>query len=668
MESTSVPQKVRGPNKGQPWARDPEGPVAVLRLALDASDAAQRARVEQMFSAAFSLRRALQRDVRSRIEALLAAPLERARAGAAAARDRLGLSRVALEHQAYEHLDRAPHLRRHLTKALAMHMADSVWTPAERFLFPDVRGHRQGKPGVGRWFDFSRIPGRARSHTTDRKWETFRLHGTLDGHRAAYRGRNAAFFQPRRMRRVDCSGDSWWTHDGPLAVVFTGLPGGTLVLPVRLPASPSNQPILDEYLSKPELWHKIDLVRRRDPGAEGGWKYEAHLMVLAAPYVSPSTRQRRALAASETAGRRAGIDVNVSNVTVASHLGGADLKISRIARNAEQTRRIEKRRERERRRERTLERSRRAANPDQYHLSSRQERRAREREARGLPAQKVNPRGPRKSRADGKPQRSYRKDTLSKSYRRERAAQAADAGSSAQAKRNDARSAAGRIVAEHGFRLTVEDCNLAAWAPLWGRSMSAFSPGILLSSIEREAAAVAAHAAAAGGVFRASPQTTALSQHCLCGSRVRKTLADRVHRCPTCGLTGDRDAVSAALAAHVTFDGLSRPASARVDFASARVSLTPVAREILLRTLEFAASGRQDARSESTPSTAFGASAGGTGRTPQHVVVARRIAEERLHPTPDEIGALGRTTSDRAQTRFSMIPGGDLRTPLRGIS
>ena len=37
------------------------------------------------------------------------------------------------------------------------------------------------------------------------------------------------------------------------------------------------------------------------------------------------------------------------------------------------------------------------------------------------------------------------------------------------------------------------------------------------------------------------------SQHCLCGSEVRKTLAVRVHRCPECGLVAPRDVVSAQL-------------------------------------------------------------------------------------------------------------------------
>ena len=49
-----------------------------------------------------------------------------------------------------------------------------------------------------------------------------------------------------------------------VVMVLTGLSGGDLAVPVRLPASPCNQAILDHHLSDPALWHKVDLVRRRE--------------------------------------------------------------------------------------------------------------------------------------------------------------------------------------------------------------------------------------------------------------------------------------------------------------------------------------------------------------------------------------------------------------------
>lgn len=57
----------------------------------------------------------------------------------------------------------------------------------DRHLFVDASGRRHGPPRIGSWWEFTRIPGRARSHTKTTTWETYRLVGTLDGHLAAYR-------------------------------------------------------------------------------------------------------------------------------------------------------------------------------------------------------------------------------------------------------------------------------------------------------------------------------------------------------------------------------------------------------------------------------------------------------------------------------------------------
>jgi hypothetical protein len=589
----------------------------VLRLALDVSDPVQREHLASMFAAAHAVRRAVQRDVRSRTRAYWASHHERER-DPAAVRARVGLSRTALEHAAYAHVDAAPHLRRFVTKALAMHLADGVWSATERHLFADATGHRHGTPGVTRYHDFLRLPGRARSHTNDRKWETFRLHGTLDGDRAAYTDTSGGFFQPRTLRPVSEPAGSWWSHAGPLVVVFSGLPDGTLVLPVRLPTAPSSQAVLEHHLAAPERWHKIDLVRRRDPSAAGMWRYEAHLMVLVAPYVSPRVAAERIATARHTVSRSAGIDVNVSNVTVASHALGHDLRVSRVERTGRDKARGLRRARRERRRLRALDRSRRAMNAAQYQLSKRQQKRARRLEASGLPPVPVIPAGPRAARADGKPVQAYKKDALSKGYRRGRAAASADAASVAQARRDRARQIAREVVGEHGYQLVVEDTRLRDWARVWGRSLAAFSPGLLLSAIEREALAVAAVAGSVGGVVRASTRTTALSQRCLCGARVAKTLADRVHDCPACGLLADRDAMSAALGACVVLGERDLPGSATLDLDRARTLHYDLRTRMVLRdTLPVSIKGRQDVPSESTATSARdGSFVAEKGRTP----------------------------------------------------
>jgi hypothetical protein len=626
--ATPARKRTRGPNKRAKWVRDPALGVSVIRLTLDTHDPVQRRLVEAVFSATFEVRRALQHELRSKLRAYHTAHRERA-VDRDALLARLGLSQTALEYSAYRHLEQAPHLRRFATKAVVMHVADNVWTSGERHLFPDAAGKRHGMPRVGKWYEFTRIPGRAKSHTEDRKWESFRLHGSLAGHRAAYTQRDR-FVQPQRMRPV--AAKRWWAHDGALAVVFTGLHGGELALPVRLPTEPSNQAHLEHHLADPDKWHKIDLVRTRDPNAEGGWRYEAHLMVLTQPYVSPSTRARREAVAIAHADRFAGIDVNVSNITVASHEDTADLVIDRIVEETPARRRRERKARRNRWRARHLDLSRRASNPAQYELSPRQVRQAEERQARGQPPRQVIPRGARKARSNGKPQQAYRRDNLTNTYRKLRATDAAVAAGTTQARRDAARHRARAIVQVHGFRFIVEDCDLRVWSRHWGRTMAAFTPGTFVTALEREASAIALQAGHRGGVVRAATATTALSQHCLCGARCTKTLADRIHRCSVCGLVGDRDAVAATLASVVVVDATS---SAMLDLEHAR-KLLPAARATLRATVSNL--GWQDIPSESTAHSACDRPwITDPGRTSSDYSVARQIVGTASRAIPNEL-------------------------------
>jgi hypothetical protein len=50
------------------------------------------------------------------------------------------------------------------------HQADEVWARVARHLFRDLEGKRSGMPRVGSQWNFLRITGRARSHTTEWKW------------------------------------------------------------------------------------------------------------------------------------------------------------------------------------------------------------------------------------------------------------------------------------------------------------------------------------------------------------------------------------------------------------------------------------------------------------------------------------------------------------------
>jgi hypothetical protein len=567
----------RGKSKGPNFKHD--GPVSVIRLELDASDPMVRRRLQRQWDAVFRLRRALQHDAADRCRAYWAARHERQR-DPKALRERLGLTRKGIEATAKAHIEASGWMRDHLTKAIGLHVADEVWETIDRHLFADASGRRHGLPRVGSWWEFSRVPGRARSHTkTTPTWETYRLVGTLDGHLETYRhphlateigtgaaaaGRSAGtsiLAQPARLAApARPAGGSWWHHGGALAVVFTGLPGGDLVLPVRLPQGAGHWAHLAHFLADPSIWHKIDLVRVRDRKAPGVWRYYAHLLVYQRGYQSAATRARYG---EIPAGRRAGVDANVSNLSVTSFPGDAPgrLVAERIGCTAEQHYASARTAQQARARQKALDRSRRNTNADQYGSSQRQYKRAQRRTAKGLAAkQLLNPGGARHARADGVPLRAYRHDKLSRGYQRTRCDHGAESRSASQAKQARAGEVAARIVAAHGNILTVEDTNISTWARLWGKRIALFSPGMLVAALARECRATG------GALSRAGTRSTALSQHCLCGARVPKTLAQRTHDCPHCGLRGDRDIVSAALAACVTLANPEDPRTARVDY------------------------------------------------------------------------------------------------------
>lgn len=556
-----------------------EGPVSVIRLELDVSDEVMRRRVEKQWGAVFRLRRALQRDAADRCRASWAAHHARD-ADPKALRERLGLTRKGMEAAAKRHIEASGWMRDHLTKAVGLHVADEVWETIDRHLFADASGRRHGPPRVGSWWDFTRIPGRARSHTkATQTWETYRLVGTLDGHLAAHRhpllpagvhtahqaadqpAGTSILAQPARLRPpARPASKSWWDHTGALAVVFTGLPAGDLAFAVRLPSGAGQWAHLAHFLADPSIWHKIDLVRVGDRKAPGGWRYYAHLLIHRGGYQSPATRDRRSVI---PAGRRAGVDANVSNLSVASFPAEQPehLAVEQIVCTDAQQKAAARAAQRTRARQKALDRSRRNTNASQYAPSVRQQKRVQRRAAKALPARQItNPGGARHARADGVPLRAYRHDELSQRYQRTRCDHAADARRDSHAKQARAAQVAARIVAAHGNTITVEDCHISTWARLWGKRIALFSPGMLVTALQTECEA------SGGQFYRAGTHATAMSQHCLCGARVPKALAQRIHDCPRCGLHAARDTVSAALAACVEFADPDDPRTARVDY------------------------------------------------------------------------------------------------------
>jgi hypothetical protein len=167
--------------------------------------------------------------------------------------------------------------------------------------------------------------------------------------------------------------------------------------------------------------------------------------------------------------------------------------------------------------------------------------------------------------------------------------------------------------------LVVEDCDIRTWYRLWGKRLSQTTPGILISALDIECRA------AGGRLLRASTWSTALSQHCLCGERVNKSLQDREHKCTACDLVGKRDLVSAALAAFVRFTDTDDPKTAHLDTTASR------------HTQIVFDEGLEEALTESTtPCQNTPRGAGRVAVPRQRGTSAHRTAGQRDRATPDE--------------------------------
>lgn len=91
---------------------------------------------------------------------------------------------------------------------------------------------------------------------------------------------------------------------------------------------------------------------------------------------------------------------------------------------------------------------------------------------------------------------------------------------------------------------------MKGWQKLYGKAISAKSPGFVQSELKRKAEK------AGGSFIKFSTQKTALSQTHLNGERVKKSLSERVHYDQT-GIVMHRDLFSAYLSRHVNQDQLS---------------------------------------------------------------------------------------------------------------
>lgn len=102
-------------------------------------------------------------------------------------------------------------------------------------------------------------------------------------------------------------------------------------------------------------------------------------------------------------------------------------------------------------------------------------------------------------------------------------------------------------ILRHGKQIKTEKVSVKGWQKRYGKAIAAKSPGFVQSELSRKAES-------AGGSFQKfSTRKTALSQTHLNGTRIKKSLSQRVHR-DSSGFEMHRDLFSAYLARYVNDD------------------------------------------------------------------------------------------------------------------
>jgi hypothetical protein len=652
--------------------------TSTIVVSLDTSDAHSRKRLETLYFTMANIRRALQRDAQQLCREYWRRKEDRDTLGWKAVADDLGLHRKGFEKLARDHAAHSGWALGHVSMQLVYAMADGVFENVARHLWSDASGHRAGPLHATQLHQFSTICGRGRSHTTENKWETFRLYGTLESHLDTY-GHGTLGHHPtlkqvaalpvgtrvlhQKKRMLTPGPTRWSTYVGPLMMVFAGGPQSNepeLQLPLRLAQGRGSWDRVAHFLGNPETWHKIDLVRRADTSAPGGWRYEMHLLVLNEGYVSPSNAE---LLDAAPMNRTACVDVNVSNLAVVSvDSSQHDPRSTMVARDASERDRLARAEARKRRGQRRVDRSRRASNAAQYAKSKAQLQRDEHRAERGLRAvTDTTPRGGRLSNDVGVPRQAYRRDQLSATYRDLRRRQSEQARAASRTKKTRAYDVAVQLIAIHGANWMIEDCNLIAWAQLWGKSLHAASPGMVTSELAKLTARL-------GGSFvKVATGPTALSSHCLCGRRAKKDLGERVHRCASCGFTGHRDMVSAALGTCVVHTDVSDPRSARVNYAMSatlQAELAVTSANQVSTNQTSSNTGYQDALTSQTHPLESPRRSGVVSQGARSVRHTHRTARLKAHSTAQStngLRSLGPAKVAHGSALRSNSPPGDLR-------
>ena len=201
---------------------------------------------------------------------------------------------------------------------------------------------------------------------------------------------------------------------------------------------------------------------------------------------------------------KVGIDLGPSSVAIVGERKAMLLEFCpSVAKDAKKTRKLQRRTDRQRR----------ANNPDNY-----------------------NPNGTIKE--------GPKKWNISK-YQKKVEAQLKEADRVLAAHRDSEHGALANKVLTMGDDIRHEKVSIKGWQKRYGKSIGRKAPGSFQSKVDRKAES------AGGKTSEVSTYKTKLSQTCQCGHVEKKSLSERWHRCPSCGIVMQRDLYTGYLLHHV---------------------------------------------------------------------------------------------------------------------
>ncbi len=296
-----------------------------------------------------------------------------------------------------------------------------------------------------------------------------------------------------------------------------------------------------------------------------------------------------------------GLDLNVSNIAfVADDHAGLLPFADRVPTFSKEITRLQ----------RQMQRSQRANNPDNFEPDF---------ETRKGRKTVVKKGKPKKGKRQWKKSANYRKAAQKKrELERRKAAYA----------KSQNRCVVNEIL-RYGKDIKTENVSVRGWQKRYGKAISAKSPGFVQSELKRKAEN------AGGSFIKFSTQKTALSQTHLDGSRIKKSLSERVHRDVTGIANHHRDLFSAFLSRYVNQDVLVLR-----DAQNEYVGLEPILLEAHQRHLTRKQVGASESRKPGSPS--------------------ERVSNESL--ISDQIAKLGKKSAEDVAVPPRFINGGGFKT------